>query len=256
MALYNEILQYYFDNHEYTNILSICQKYAKTDPNLWIKALSYFADLDPNSHTRSKEIMDQILKNIEKTLIPPLQVLQILSKSKHAYLGMVTQYISTYLKQKQFETADNTGKIMTVQEETNKDKQEIDDLTSKVKKFQQHKCCRCGDALYLPAYHFFCNHSFHQQCLGENENVCSECAEENKNFKNKQRAREENVRKHADFFRQLDNSTDGFGFISSYFSRGVFDRPTEVVAAGALPTLDPGLFKDLEGLNWKGDLFK
>jgi len=126
----------------------------------------------------------------------------------------------------QFEIADNTNKIMTVQEETNKDKQEIEDLTFKVKKFQQHKCCRCLDALYLPAYHFFCNHSFHQQCLGENENVCSECAEENKNFKNKQRAREENVRKHADFFRQLDNSTDGFGFISSYFSRGIFDRPT------------------------------
>jgi len=122
-----------------------------------------------------------------------------------------------------------------------KNRQEIEELTSGVIKFTRSKCTRCGDQLDLPAYHFFCGHSFHQRCLGENENVCSECAEDNKDFKNRQKALEEGARKHSEFFRQLENSNDGFLVVSKYFGRGMFDKSTEKSKV-ELPTLDPNLF--------------
>eukprot|EP01126_Amoeba_proteus_P057859 TRINITY_DN7402_c0_g1_i5.p1 TRINITY_DN7402_c0_g1~~TRINITY_DN7402_c0_g1_i5.p1 ORF type:complete len:134 (-),score=36.34 TRINITY_DN7402_c0_g1_i5:199-600(-) len=123
-------------------------------------------------------------------------------------------------------------------------------MTVGVKKFQLHKCVRCGQQLDLPSVHFLCNHSFHQRCLGENESICPECAEETKDFKNRQKILDENACKHSDFFRQLENSSsEGFNVIAKYFSRGVFDRvpPVETVETGVLPTLDPALFKELVG---------
>lgn len=55
----------------------------------------------------------------------------------------------------------------------------------------------------LPAVHFLCMHSFHQRCLDENENVCPRCADEHRNFEQRQLALEENAQDHSEFFRQV-----------------------------------------------------
>jgi len=247
MTLYNEILLFYFENNEYKNILQICMKLAKTDPILWIRALTYFADIDPSVYDCKEEITE-ILKNIEKLqILPPLQVIQILANSPHATVGLVSNYFANAIQSEKQFIKDDIERIRIDQKETQKNRQEIEALTSGVIKFQRHKCTRCNDALDLPAYHFFCGHSFHQRCLGENESVCSECAEENKDFKNRHKALEEGARKHNDFFRQLENSDDGFSVIAKYFGRGMFDKQVEKGSIG-LPTLNPDLF-DLGGLS-------
>jgi len=173
-------------------------------------------------------------------ILPPLQVIQILSNSPHATIGLITSYISTTVLKEKQEINEDLERIGKDQRETQKNRQEIQDLTSGVIKFQRHKCSRCNDPLDLPTYHFYCHHSFHQRCLGENENICSECSEANKDFKNRQKALEEGKKKHSDFFRQLEQAYDGFGVCAKYFGRGMFDKFAEQPLG--LPTLDPNLF--------------
>eukprot|EP01127_Copromyxa_protea_P023214 TRINITY_DN8636_c0_g1_i2.p1 TRINITY_DN8636_c0_g1~~TRINITY_DN8636_c0_g1_i2.p1 ORF type:complete len:893 (-),score=181.99 TRINITY_DN8636_c0_g1_i2:158-2836(-) len=248
LMLYNEILQHYMDIDDYANVVKTCRKYSKVAPYLWARALVYLTDKDPELNLRQEII--EVLRNIDSNnIFPPNQVIKMLSQG-NAYLGLITSYTSKHIQEQEREISEDTKRIKSYQEETARHRQEIEDLTVGVKKFQFHKCTRCSQVLDLPAVHFLCNHSFHQRCLGENENICPECAEENKDFRNRQRALEENARKHSEFFRQLDTSgnNDGFGIIAKYFGRGVFDKPQqETVEAGVLPTLDPGLFQDLVG---------
>jgi len=63
MTLYNEILVYYMENKEYANILKYCMKFAKTqDPNLWIRVLTYFAEIDPSIYDPKSEIIEILKK--------------------------------------------------------------------------------------------------------------------------------------------------------------------------------------------------
>jgi len=106
--LFQEILQYYMDNNEYANLLLACKKYgyvpaasffylficsfdSAKDPNLWVQVLSYFAAKKEDCR---KEITD-VLANIDKlNLLPPLQVIQILSQNSNVTLSVVKDYIA------------------------------------------------------------------------------------------------------------------------------------------------------------------
>ena len=50
-------------------------------------------------------------------------------------------------------------------EETVALRREIDDLRGGAQVFQQTRCTECGMQLSLPAVHFLCGHSFHENCL-------------------------------------------------------------------------------------------
>jgi len=215
--LYNEIVQFYMDNDDYENVIASCKKYSKNDPNLWIKALSYFSNKEPDERDFRSEI-GEILRNIEDSkLLPPLQVIQLLSKSPNSYLGLIKPYISSYLKSEQTLIDEDNKKIRKSIEETQKYKKEIEKLKSGAILVTNSKCNFCTQQLYIPAVHFLCNHSYHQHCLGENENECPECEKENSDFKNRQRSLEENAKKHKEFFRQLEQNVDGFSVVANFF---------------------------------------
>jgi len=194
------------------------KKYSKNDPNLWIKALSYFSNKEPDERDFRSEI-GEILRNIEDSkLLPPLQVIQLLSKSPNSYLGLIKPYISSYLKSEQTLIDEDNKKIRKSIEETQKYKKEIEKLKSGAILVTNSKCNFCTQQLYIPAVHFLCNHSYHQHCLGENENECPECEKENSDFKNRQRSLEENAKKkHKEFFRQLEQNVDGFSVVANFF---------------------------------------
>eukprot|EP01130_Rhizamoeba_saxonica_P017863 TRINITY_DN8770_c0_g1_i1.p1 TRINITY_DN8770_c0_g1~~TRINITY_DN8770_c0_g1_i1.p1 ORF type:complete len:901 (+),score=162.59 TRINITY_DN8770_c0_g1_i1:12-2714(+) len=245
LKLYNEILQYYMDSHDYGNIIISCKKYGKIDPNLWVKALTFFSETDP---VQCKNEITQILKSIDdERLLPPLQIIQLLSQSPNATLGMIKPYISKHLKREQKHVSDNYQKTKRHVEEIEKNKKEIDSLTSGAKVFQHLKCERCKQSLMPPAVHFLCNHSFHSHCLGDNEHECPECEIDNATFQNRQRSLNENSRNHGEFFRQLDTSYDGFSVVAQYFGRGMFDqkKSSYPIMDGEIAALDPRILEDI-----------
>jgi hypothetical protein len=255
LKMYGDIVEFHMENNEYDLILKACKKYGDKDPNIWVKALSYFANKDPKIDCRRE--ISEVLQSIESdSLLPPLQVLQILSQSKTATLGLVKQYIIRNLNREQAGIEKDLKQIREYQEQTERNKKEIEELRTTARIFQQMKCTHCGKGLDLPAVHFLCMHSFHQRCLDENESVCPKCNEENKNFEQLQHSLEENSHDHSEFFRQLESSSDGFAIVARYFGRGMFNRSNTTTASQRnnipaimrLPSLEPGLFAGLENL--------
>lgn len=87
------------------------------------------------------------------------------------------------------------------------------------------KCTACAGILDLPTIHFFCKHSYHQRCLGENEKICPKCMPETLLLKEKRRQQEEISLRHDQFFDQLKLADDGFRVITDYLGKNVFSSP-------------------------------
>eukprot|EP01107_Rhizomastix_libera_P003647 TRINITY_DN1629_c0_g1_i1.p1 TRINITY_DN1629_c0_g1~~TRINITY_DN1629_c0_g1_i1.p1 ORF type:complete len:988 (+),score=293.25 TRINITY_DN1629_c0_g1_i1:3-2966(+) len=219
LKLYHVLIQYHMENKSHDAIIEQCKKSGAKDPNLWIQVLSYFASCDEDCQSKIAEV----LKNIDSTnLLPPLLVTQILAQKPSSTLGIVKDFLVKRLEQEKTLCEEDERAIRNSREDTEKMKREIQDLTTGARIFQLNKCSLCHQQLDLPAVHFLCLHSFHQRCLGENEE-CPECTPVNRQTLDRARAQEADAVKHEQFMRHLESSNDGFSVIAEYFGRGIFN---------------------------------
>ena len=219
LKLYNEIVRHHMDNDEYAQIIRACKKYGDHDPQLWNHALTYFAS---KHKIRPYEII-QILDNIDKyNLLPPLIVLKTLAKNKDMPLSVIRDYLIRILQQEQSAISADEREISRLQSETKSMKDEIYNLKHKATIFQGIRCNHCTDPLSLPAVHFLCMHSYHQRCL-DNDLECPECMPEFKKVKEIKKSLNKSASHPDMFFKQMDESQDGFSTVAEYFGRGIFD---------------------------------
>lgn len=218
--LYKEILQYYMDNNEYISILSQCKKHGDKDPSLWVQALSYFAEKDGDCRKEITEILNTIS---HRNLLPPLQVVQILSRNPNVTLSFVKEYITHRMQNESDAIKEDQRLMRNYQNETEKMRSEIEELKTSAKIFQLTKCSACMALLDLPSVHFMCMHSFHQRCLND-EKECLLCSPDHRNILEIKRSQEQNAQQHDLFYKQLEAADDGFSVISDYFGRNVFTK--------------------------------
>lgn len=221
LGLFNEIVQFYMEHNDSANIIRTCRQHGDSDPNLWVQALTYFA----SQEKPSQEDIAQVLNSIDRSnILPPLLVLQILSQNKNITLSVVKSYITQRLNQEIQLIAEDRQAIRNYNEETEKMKNDIEELRTGAKIFQLSKCSACTSPLDLPAVHFLCMHSFHLRCLGENEKECPLCAANNRKIIEIQASLEDGASKHEDFFQKLEkDGKEGFYWVSEYFGRGLFN---------------------------------
>ncbi|KAL6960499.1 Vacuolar protein sorting-associated protein 11 [Sarracenia purpurea var. burkii] len=237
MKLYKEVMACYMQAHDHEGLIACCKKLGDSgkggDPTLWADVLKYFGELGEDC---SKEVKD-VLTYIERDdILPPIIVLQTLSKNPCLTLSVIKDYIARKLEQESKLIEEDRRAIDKYQEETLAMRKEIQDLRTNARIFQLSKCTACTFTLDLPAVHFMCMHSFHLRCLGDNEKECPECAPEYRSVLEMKRSLEQNSKDHDQFFHQVKNSKDGFSVIAEYFGKGIISK-TSSVATG---TVGPG----------------
>jgi hypothetical protein len=95
----------------------------------------------------------------------------------------------------------------------------------RAKVFQVMKCSQCKRGLTLPAIHFLCQHSYHQNCVDdEYENECPICARENRTVLDIIQRQEHSNNLHEVFHGQLTRAVDGFSVVADYFGKDVFGK--------------------------------
>ncbi|CAG8621448.1 33609_t:CDS:10, partial [Racocetra persica] len=201
MKMYEEILRFYMKKDDTDKVILSLKTYGPHDQSLYLLALAYFSSSDTLS-TSTSELL-QILDHIDShNLLPPLQVIQALSRNAIANLGMIKGYMGKRIESEKKETQDNRKIIQKYREETEKKKKEIEELKTVARIFQVTKCSNCRGALDLPAVHFLCRHSYHQRCLPESDRECPQCANSHRMISDERRAQEINADKHDRFFEQ------------------------------------------------------
>ncbi|THZ71569.1 vacuolar protein sorting protein-like protein [Aureobasidium pullulans] len=233
-GLYFDIFRSYTAANDTAGAIKALRKYGPEEPQLYPAALAYFTSTEEILSEASSEL-DSVLKKIDDDgLMAPLQVIQTLSQSKVATMGLVKQYLSRTIERERAEIASNRKLISSYRTDTAAKANELETLASKPVSFSATRCSACGAPLDLPTVHFLCKHSFHERCLyvgagDEDSDVeCPKCANDNATVKAIKRAQEESADRHELFMDALGRSRDKFATVSEWFGRGVMGKATGV----------------------------
>ncbi|KAJ3043409.1 Vacuolar protein sorting-associated protein 11 [Rhizophlyctis rosea] len=228
MGLHKDILQYHIDEQDPKAVIATCKQYGDADSTLWTHALSYFAE--KGTHPSASLGPDQcppelleVLNTIDRrNLLPPLQVVQVLSKNASVTVGMVRDYLTRRIEAERKAMDESEKLIESYREETERMRSQIEELKSSPIVFQATKCELCRQPLELPTVHFMCRHSYHQRCLGESDGECPRCAPEHRIIQELVKGQEQSAGKHDVFLQKLQSADDRFSLIADYFSKNTF----------------------------------
>ncbi|CAN1121102.1 Vacuolar protein-sorting-associated protein 11 homolog [Linum perenne] len=225
MKLYKEVIACYMQAHDHEGLIACCKKLGDSgnggDPTLWADLLKYFGELGEDCSNEVKEVLTYIERD---DILPPIIVLQALSRNPCLTLSVIKDYVARKLEQESKLIEEDRRASEKYQDETAAMRKEIQDLRTNARIFQLSKCTACTFTLDLPAVHFMCMHSFHQRCLGDNEKECPECAPEYRSVLEMKRNLEQNSKDQDRFFQQVKGSKDGFSVIAEYFGKGIISK--------------------------------
>ncbi|XP_051151972.1 vacuolar protein-sorting-associated protein 11 homolog [Andrographis paniculata] len=225
LKLYKDVIACYMHAHDHEGLIACCKRLGDSgkggDPTLWADLLKYFGELGEDCSKEVKEVLTYIERD---DILPPIIVLQILSRNPCLTLSVIKDYIARKLEQESKLIESDRLAIEKYQEETSNMRKEIQDLRTNARIFQLSKCTACTFTLDLPAVHFMCMHSFHQRCLGDNEKECPECAPDYRAVLEMKRNLEQNSKNQDHFFQKVKNSKDGFSVVAEYFGKGIISK--------------------------------
>ncbi|KAF9098206.1 hypothetical protein BGX29_011659 [Mortierella sp. GBA35] len=218
MKMYTDILRLWIGRDDTAKVMECLRKYGPLEPSLYPLTLSYFSS-SPSRLTSATPDLLKVLDHIDQQdLLPPLQVVQALSQTSVATIGMIKNYIGHRIEAERKERIEDQKQIQSYRQESEKKRREIDDLKTSARIFQVTKCSACGGSLDLPSVHFLCRHSYHQRCLSDSaDRECPKCMVEQRTVADIRRMQEANAEKHELFVSELEDADDGFEVIAKYF---------------------------------------
>ncbi|GAB9470414.1 Vacuolar protein sorting-associated protein 11 [Globisporangium polare] len=227
LHMYHMLVQFHIEENDDQSIIDEVRKHGEKDPNLWSLALKYFAERGPLAKGATggeewKELKQLLVLIDNNPVIPPLQVVQVLSQSRELPVSVLKQYIVNQLLNDEKKIEEDDEKIKAFKSDTKQMKEEIAQLSGKAVVFQATKCDLCNHDLDLPAVHFMCQHSFHLNCISETERECITCSMDHRHIMGLKTQLEQKAGNHEQFFNQLETAADGFHTIAEYFGKGIF----------------------------------
>ncbi|KAG9036460.1 hypothetical protein FRB95_008758 [Tulasnella sp. JGI-2019a] len=236
MGMYEDILRFWIDKETENpfkpdiasdetrpsgQVMRYLKTYGPVHPHLYLLVLRFLTSSPALLSRHTPDILS-ILEYVDKEkIIPPLGIVQVLSRNDVASVGLVKEWLMRRISESRDEIAADKKVIDSYRDETKTKLQEVAELSdpNNPRIFHVTRCSACSGPLDLPAVHFMCKHSYHQRCLQEHETECPNCARAHGLVK-------EIRRDNAMFAAQPDlflaNVKDtGFEAVAAGFSKGV-----------------------------------
>lgn len=100
MKLYKEVIACYMQAHDHQGLIGCCKRLGDSgkggDPSLWADLLKYFGELGEDCSKEVKEVLTYIERD---DILPPIIVLQMLSRNPCLTLSVIKDYIARKLEQ-------------------------------------------------------------------------------------------------------------------------------------------------------------
>ncbi|WWD18724.1 hypothetical protein CI109_103178 [Kwoniella shandongensis] len=247
MGMYEDILRFWMEKDRTQNlngggtdpkpseqVLSHLALYGPTNLHLYPLALRYLTS-SPAILSRHPTELGKILQKIdEERIMPPLAVVQLLSRNGVASIGSVKEWLRSKVEENKSEIESDKHLVESYRSETATKKKAMTDLTNvdSPEVFQVTRCAACGGQLDLPSVHFMCKHSYHQRCLSDSEPECILCARQHSVIREIRRNQTRLADRHDLFIDEVHEAEDGFGVVAGAFGRGLFGREVGVEVEG------------------------
>lgn len=153
-------------------------RYKGLDANLYPLMLKHLVSSKARMDRHETDLEQLLTEIFDDAIMLPLEVVQVLSKTPMANVGLIRKHLIQALDTQQADIATNASLTQTYRSETQAKLTDIKSLEDEDQPriFQQTRCNACNEQMDLPSVHFMCRHSFHARCLGDGENECPVCA--------------------------------------------------------------------------------
>lgn len=146
-------------------VLRCLDAYGPTNHHLYPLVLRYLTS-SPRILSRHSSQLPRILATIdEERILPPLAVIQLLSRNGVASVGTVKEWLKAKVEETRQDVESDKHLVDSYRSETKEKEKELVSLAdpSAPEVFQVTRCASCQTQLDLPSVHFMCKHSYHQR---------------------------------------------------------------------------------------------
>lgn len=146
-------------------VLRCLEAYGPTNHHLYPLVLRYLTS-SPRVLSRHSAQLPRILATIdEERILPPLAVIQLLSRNGVASVGTVKDWLKAKVEETRQDVESDKHLVESYRTETKEKEKELVQLAdpSAPEVFQVTRCASCQTQLDLPSVHFMCKHSYHQR---------------------------------------------------------------------------------------------
>lgn len=202
-------------------VLSALQRYGPEHHELYPLVLRFLTS-SAELLSRHASELEGILETIDREgIMPPLGVIQVLSRNEVTSVGLVKQWLLTRIKDSRDEIQADQQLINSYRNETKAKLKQVEELSDpdQPRVFHVTRCSACAAQLDLPSVHFMCNHSYHQRCLGDNEVECPNCARAHGVLREIRRNNERLAGQHELFISEVKEG--GFDALAAGYGRGM-----------------------------------
>ena len=244
MGMYEDILRFWMQNEHSAppslvngnggqqdrlpsdEVLRYLDLYGPANLQLYPLVLRYLT----SSHDimqRHNEELGRILQTIDdERIMPPLQVVQLLSRNSVASVGAVKEWLRSKVADTRQDIDQDKHLVESYRTETAAKQKEIIDLANPAQPqvSQVTRCSACGAQLDLPSVHFMCKHSYHQRCLSDADPECILCARQQSVIREIRRGQTRLADRHDLFLSEVHEADDGFAVVAGAFGRGIMSR--------------------------------
>ncbi|PSC75564.1 vacuolar -sorting-associated 11-like protein [Micractinium conductrix] len=232
LRLYRELAGVLMAAGDRAGLIAACQRWGDAhtggDPQLWHDALEYFAAQPDDCSTQVRELLLRIEAG---GILPPLVVLQVLSKNPRLKLSLVKDYVTRQLQADSRSIRADQEEAERLKAEVERTRQQVERLQSEPVVFQSSRDSQTNAPLELPSVHFLCGHSFNLRTLGDGDAACPLCAAEHRQAQELRRSNAASATDKDTFFKQLRAAPDGFSLVAEYFGKGLLNATS--VTGGA-----------------------
>ncbi|KAJ3529708.1 hypothetical protein NM688_g7815 [Phlebia brevispora] len=230
MGMYEDVLRFWMDKEKEgissgasREVVRCLDSYGSSHPHLYPLVLRFLSS-SPELLSRHTDDVARILEHIDQEkIIPPLVVVQILSRNGVASIGLVKQWLMARIKEAREEVDMDQKLIDSYRTETATKLKQVKDLSDPEhpRVFHVTQCAACHGQLDLPSIHFMCNHSYHQRCLGEHDTECPNCVRSHSMIREIRRTNEKLADQHDVFLSEVKEG--GFAAVAAGFGRGIMN---------------------------------
>ncbi|KAF5367569.1 hypothetical protein D9758_003794 [Tetrapyrgos nigripes] len=241
MGMYEDVLRFWMDREAVepgasVEVVKHLQLYGAKHPHLYPLVLRFLTSSSALLSKHQDDLKDILGHIDEEGIMPPLGIIQLLSRNDVASIGLVKNWLIERIQHERSEIQADQEWIQSYRMETAAKFKQVEELSDHEhpKVFHVTRCSGCGGQLDLPSVHFMCNHSYHQRCIVDHDTECPKCAREHGVIREIRKNNEQLADQHDLFVSEVREG--GFKTLANGFSREVDDpasRPTPRITTDA-----------------------
>ncbi|WVN86410.1 uncharacterized protein L203_101574 [Cryptococcus depauperatus CBS 7841] len=210
-------------------VFEYLELYGPSHRHLYPLVLQYLTSSPVILSSHAAELTKVLEKIDEYKLLPPLAVVQLLSRNGTASVGNIKEWLKSKVEENEGEIESDQHLYESYRSETDVKRKALHDKSNEFlpEVFQVTRCALCGTQLDLPIVHFMCKHSYHQRCLSDSDPECIICARQHSVIQEIRRNQLGLANRHDLFLEEVHQAEDGFGVVADAFGRGLFGRTGE-----------------------------